>query len=75
MKCFHVIGLDVLIDKDYKPWFLEINANASFQVEYEQLSMDPSDKKNKSVFSPIDYYAKSKATADAVRLARWPVEK
>lgn len=69
-KCHHVMGVDVLVDSDLKAWLLEINANASFQVEYEGQSMHPLDKKNNSVFSPIDYYVKSRATGDAVRLAR-----
>lgn len=32
-RCFHVIGLDVLLDDTGKPWLLEINACPSFSLE------------------------------------------
>jgi hypothetical protein len=31
-KCFHVIGLDILIDSELNPWLLEANNNPSFNI-------------------------------------------
>lgn len=31
-KCFHILGFDILIDKDLQPWILEVNANPSFDI-------------------------------------------
>ena len=33
--CFHVLGVDILIDENLKPWLLEINANPSFNIEHD----------------------------------------
>jgi len=50
-KKFHIIGVDVIFDKDLKPWLLEINANPS-------MSVAPADNSTKEV-SDLDYYVKS----------------
>jgi D-alanine-D-alanine ligase-like ATP-grasp enzyme len=34
-KCFHVIGIDILIDEALNPWLLESNNNPSFNIEHE----------------------------------------
>ena len=34
-KCFHVIGIDILIDEELNPWLLESNNNPSFNIEHE----------------------------------------
>ena len=31
--CFEVLGFDVLIDEDVKPWLLEVNQAPSFQTD------------------------------------------
>jgi len=31
--CFEVLGFDVLIDADLKPWILEVNHTPSFHVD------------------------------------------
>jgi tubulin polyglutamylase TTLL6/13 len=32
-QCFQVLGLDVLIDSNLKPWLLEINQSPSFHTD------------------------------------------
>lgn len=32
-KCFEVLGFDIMIDEDAKPWLLEVNASPSFATE------------------------------------------
>lgn len=33
-KVFQVFGFDILLDKDYKAWVLEINDHPSFNIYY-----------------------------------------
>jgi tubulin polyglutamylase TTLL11 len=61
-KCFQVIGLDVLIDSEFKPWLLELNATPSFLIEH-----DNGDPMKKGVLSPVDVYVKERALGDAIR--------
>jgi len=69
--CFHVLGVDVLIDQDLKPWLLEINANPSLNIGHED-SMDP---KAKEIISPVDQFVKEKVIEDSILITRKSVAK
>eukprot|EP00929_Paragymnodinium_shiwhaense_P112082 TRINITY_DN80340_c0_g1_i1.p1 TRINITY_DN80340_c0_g1~~TRINITY_DN80340_c0_g1_i1.p1 ORF type:complete len:933 (-),score=175.47 TRINITY_DN80340_c0_g1_i1:173-2971(-) len=32
-RCYHVLGLDVILDADYRPWLLEVNSTPAMDVE------------------------------------------
>lgn len=34
-RMFHIIGYDIMLDSDYKPFILELNANPSLNVQFE----------------------------------------
>lgn len=80
-KCFHIIGVDIIFDKDLNPFLLEINSNPSLNVDFS--TEDALEKKNKggivyksekdrltenNEISLIDLYVKKKVLGDAVRL-------
>jgi hypothetical protein len=64
--CFQLIGLDVFLDKNLKPWVLEINESPSLNIELckeggvgEGLIKHPSE---------VDRYIKSLCMGDAYKL-------
>lgn len=63
---FHVIGVDVLIDEEGKCWLMEINANPSLNIEFdnsEKRSLGDKVTKGKQGNNPIshvDLHVKSK---------------
>lgn len=71
-KRFHVIGFDILLDETGRPWFLEANANPSFNISHELYEPDG---KKKVEASPLDEYVKMRVVEDAIRLVMKPVEK
>lgn len=68
-KCFQVIGVDILIDENLKPWLLEINNNPSLNIEHE-LEVAKS-----GPISPVDLMVKSMVVEDAINLVRKKPEK
>ena len=64
--CFQLIGLDVFLDKDLKPWILEINESPSLNIELckegsvgQGLIKHPSE---------VDRYIKTLCMGDAYKL-------
>lgn len=62
-KCFHILGFDILVDSDWKPWILEVNASPSLSVEHDNYLGDVSIK-----VSPVDMYVKQKVVLDAISI-------
>lgn len=54
-KCFHILGVDVILDDRAKPWILEINAYPSLNI---QNSLE-SKKQGEFIPSAIDLHVKS----------------
>ena len=68
-KCFHVLGFDILLDTELKPWLLEINNNPSLNISHEDENPpDKNKKKNLSFISPIDKYVKARVVEDTILL-------
>jgi len=44
---FHIFGLDILLDEDYKCWVMEINWFPSFSYSFEKKVMDPETNQEK----------------------------
>jgi tubulin polyglutamylase TTLL11 len=61
-----VLGFDVLIDRDLRPWILEVNANPSLAITQEMIASDGT--KSVSV-SELDLFVKSKVIEDAFVIA------
>ena len=73
----HIIGVDVIIDDQGRPWLLEANATPSMAVEFSSDSQQrtgPIDYRSKlkneksASISAVDFYVKTRVVADAVRL-------
>jgi len=65
-KCFHILGIDVLVDQNLKAWLLEINANPSLNIGHE----DSTDFKAKEIISPVDKFVKEKVVEDCLLITK-----
>jgi hypothetical protein len=71
LKGFHIIGFDVLLDTNLKPWLLEINNHPSLNIEFESAHFAGPDQIDRSI---IDEHIKSIVVIGAIELALNPVE-
>ena len=88
-KCFHVVGVDVLLDSNCKPWILEINASPSLNIDSTvvvPVEADPvlitnnplkhkmNEAKAKYSTSNVDLHVKSMVLGHAVKLCKKSVD-
>jgi hypothetical protein len=71
-NCFHVFGLDLMIDDDHKVWVLEINAFPSFNYFHDLVVIDPETKRRERVrrVSELDRYLKTLIMREAILIAK-----
>ena len=62
------MGIDVILDKNLKPWFLEMNARPSLSINHE-LECGTNDLKNGILVSEVDLKIKEPVMYDAIMLA------
>lgn len=72
LKGFHIIGFDVLIDAELKPWLLEINNHPSLCIDFESEHFAGPDESERSL---IDEHIKTIAVKGAILLARKSVQR
>jgi uncharacterized circularly permuted ATP-grasp superfamily protein len=76
-KCFHVLGIDILIDETGNPWLLESNNNPSFNIEHETIVKNELTGKmeTKKDVSPVDEYVKRIVMTDTLFLVKRSLQK
>ncbi|CAI2385531.1 unnamed protein product [Moneuplotes crassus] len=71
-NCFHIFGLDILLDENYKSWVMEINCFPSFNYFFDKTVMDSETGKSKSIkiVSDLDKYLKPIVVREAITIVR-----
>lgn len=72
LRGFHIIGFDVLIDANLKPWLLEINNHPSLSIDFEAEHFCGPDQLERSL---VDEHIKTIAVKEAILIARKPVDR
>ena len=69
-KPFEVLGLDVLIDENLKPWVLEINDNPSLSIYFDDEVGMMHKRYTEDDINQTDLYVNSRVVNDTIDLAR-----
>ncbi|CAI2362820.1 unnamed protein product [Moneuplotes crassus] len=69
---FHIFGLDILLDEDYKSWVMEINCFPSLSYFFDKPVIDPETETEKSIklVSDLDKYLKPIVVKEAISIVR-----
>ena len=66
-KNFHIMGIDILLDKKMNAWLMEINANPSLCMFLEK-DPTPEDPEPDKLLSELDKFVKSKVIGEAMKI-------
>lgn len=71
-NCFHVFGLDLMMDENHKVWVLEINSFPSFNYFFDRVVVNPETKKRERVkqISELDRYLKTLILQEAFLIVK-----
>lgn len=67
-KVFHILGLDVLIDKKNHAWLMEINSNPSLNIFLEREVPGSLGGQTERVLQELDKHVKAKVVTEAMRI-------
>ena len=67
IKCFQLIGIDIMLDQNCKAWLMEINANPSMNMFLERQNANGEHEK---VLSELDKYLKTLVLEDSIKIVR-----
>lgn len=63
-----ILGFDILLKDDGRPVLLEVNANPSLRLDYDQQQLSSSSGLNEYIASPVDEDIKKKLVMDTLLL-------
>ena len=69
-KPFNVLGLDVLIDRDLKPWVIEVNHNPSLSIYFDDEAGMVHKRYTDEDINQTDLYVNSRVVGDTIKLAK-----
>jgi len=67
-KVFHILGLDILIDKKNHAWLMEVNSNPSLNIFLERDIPGSLDGQTERVLQELDKHVKAKVVTEAIRI-------
>ena len=67
-KVFQILGLDILIDKKFKAWLMEVNSNPSLNIFLEREIPGALDGQTEKVLYELDKHVKAKVVTEAIRI-------
>ena len=69
-KPFQVLGLDVLIDENCKPWVIEVNHNPALSIFFDEEASMVHRRYTDEDINMTDLYVKARVVGDAIKLAK-----
>jgi len=67
-KCFHIMGIDILIDIKCNAWLMEINSNPSLNIFLEREIPGALEGQTEKVLQELDKHVKAKVVTEAIRI-------
>ncbi len=67
LRCFQILGFDVMIDQRSRAWLLEVNANPSMNM-YIDRELPNGDLER--VLSDVDRFIKGSVASDAIQIVK-----
>lgn len=65
---FHILGLDILIDKKLNAWLMEVNSNPSLNIFLEREIPGALDGQTEKVLQELDKHVKAKVVHQTLKI-------